>query len=64
MFCENLRIFLKFIIILDTIEKIWIFIYFQNFCEKIKDFELIIRKIQIIKKNLKILKTLKSFNKI
>ena len=33
-FCENLRIFLKFIIILDTIEEIWIFINFQKILQE------------------------------
>ena len=30
-FCENFKLFLKFIIILDTIEEIRIFINFQKF---------------------------------
>ena len=45
LFFENLRIFLKFIIILDTFKEIWhSFINFQIFCEKVKDFEVILRK--------------------
>ena len=49
-----MRIFLKFIIIIDAIKEIWdIFINLKNYFEKVEDFELILEEELEFWKNIK-----------